>query len=324
MCTAAVYKTKDHYFGRNLDLEFTYREEVVVTPRNHAFRLRCMGDMNTHYAMIGMAMVVDDYPLYYEATNEKGLSVAGLNFVGNAVYFPPQEGKDNITPFEFIPWILGRCENIAQAKELLGRLNMTDIRFSEQYPLSTLHWMIADRDDCIVVESVAEGLKVYENPVGVLTNNPPFPLQLFNLNNYRALSHSTPQDTFAPGLSLERYSNGMGGMGLPGDLSSMSRFVRAAFVKMNSFSGESESESVSQFFHILGSVAQRRGCVHIHDGKFEITQYSCCCNTDKGIYYYTTYENSQISCIDMHKEDLDGSALSRFALVRGQQFFCQN
>ncbi|MDO4739152.1 MAG: choloylglycine hydrolase [Eubacteriales bacterium] len=324
MCTAATYQTKDHYFGRNLDLEYSYHEEVTVTPRNYPFRFRCMGDMPSHYAMIGMATVIDDYPLYYEATNEKGLSVAGLNFVGNTVYFPPEEGKENLAQFELIPYLLGRCADLAQARELLGRINMTDIRFSEQFPPSSLHWLISDRSGSIVAESVAEGLKVYENPVGVLTNNPPFPMQLFNLNNYRALSPSTPQDTFAPGVSLQRYSNGMGGMGLPGDFSSMSRFVRAAFVKLNSLSGEGESESVSQFFHILGSVAQYRGSVHIHDGKFEITEYSCCCNTDKGLYYYTTYENSRISCVDMHKEDLDGRALSRFPLVRGQQFLFQN
>lgn len=324
MCTAVTYKTKDHYFGRNLDLEYSYHEEVTVTPRNYPFRFRRMGEMKQHYALIGMATVVDEYPLYYEATNEKGLSIAGLNFVKNAVYFPEQEGMDNIAPFEFIPWILGQCDTLAQVKEMLSRLNMTSIHFSEQLPLSTLHWMISDRDSSITVESVADGLKVYDNPVGVLTNNPPFPMQLFNLNNYRVLSHSTPENTFAPGLDLDRYSNGMGAMGLPGDLSSMSRFVRASFTKMNSFSGEGESESVSQFFHILGSVAQQRGCVQIRDGKFEITEYSCCCNTDKGIYYYTTYENSRISCVDMHRENLDGDKLSRFALVRGQQFFFQN
>lgn len=324
MCTAATYKTKDHYFGRNLDLEYSYQEEVTVTPRRYPFCFRKMGEMPSHYAMIGMATVVDDYPLYYEATNEKGLSSAGLNFPKNAVYFPEQPGKDNITPFEFIPWILGQCANLAQTREKLARLNMTQIHFSQQFPLSPLHWMISDREGSIVVESTKEGLQVYDNPVGVLTNNPPFALQLFNLNNYMALSHNAPENYFAPQLDLERYSIGMGAMGLPGDLSSMSRFVKAAFTRLHSFSGESESESVSQFFHILASVEQQRGCVHVHDGKFEITVYSSCCNTDKGIYYYTTYENSCISCVDMHRENLDEQSLARFPLIKSQQFFRQN
>ena len=280
--------------------------------------------MNSHYAMIGMAAVVDDYPLCYEATNEKGFSAAGLNFVGNAVYFPPEEGKDNITPFECIPWLLGQCASLSEAREKLKNLNFAKIDFSEKLPLSQLHWLVADKTGSVVVESTENALQVCENPVGVLTNNPPFDMQPFNLNNCRVLSDRTPENHFAPDIALDRYSNGMGGMGLPGDYSSMSRFVRAAFVKMHSLCGEDEQSSVSQFFHILASVAYHRGCVLIHEGQYEITQYSCCCNTDKGLYYYTTYENSRVTCVDMHKTDLDNSTLSRYDLVKDAQFLMQN
>ncbi len=127
-------------------------------------------------------------------------------------------------------------------------------------PLAELHWLIADRDESITVESVKEGIRVYDNPVGVLTNNPPFNEQLFQLNNYMHLSARDPQNLFAAGLPLHTYGRGMGALGLAGDLSSQSRFVRAAFVKMNSVSGNTETESVSQFFHILGAVDQQRGC----------------------------------------------------------------
>lgn len=324
MCTAATYRTKDHYFGRNLDLEFSYSETVTITPRNYPFRFRKMGTLDRHYAMIGMAFVVEDCPLYYDATNEKGLSMAGLNFPGNAYYPPVAEGKDNVPPFEFIPWILCQCATVAEARVLLERINLADICFSEELPLSTLHWIISDREESITVESVKEGLKVYDNPVGILTNNPPFDFQMHNLVNYMALSTEPPENTFAPGLDLKPYSRGMGGMGLPGDLSSASRFVKAAFTKLNSLSGDSESESISQFFHILGSVAQQRGCVHMGEGKYEITIYSSCCNTDKGIYYYTTYENSQITAVDMHREDLDGEKLVNYPLIKGQQIRMQN
>ena len=113
-------------------------------------------------------------------------------------------------------------------------------------------------------------------------------------------------------------------MGRPGDLSSASRFVRAAFTKLHAHAGESESESISQFFHILGSVAQQRGCVRLEDGSYEFTIYSSCCNTCKGIYYYTTYENSQITAVDMHREDLDGSTLISYPLILDQQILAQN
>ena len=324
MCTAITYRTADHYFGRNLDLSYSYHETVTVTPRSYPFAFRKAGPLRRHYALIGMAFVAEGYPLYYDAVNEKGLGMAGLNFPGNADYKEEKDGCDNITPFEFIPWILGQCANLAEARKLLERINLVNIHFSEKLPLAPLHWMITDREGCLVVESVKEGLRIYENPVGVLTNNPPFDYQLFNLNNYMQLSKEPPVNRFADGLALAPYCLGMGAMGLPGDLSSASRFVKAAFTRLNSVSGPSESESVSQFFHILDSVSQQRGCVHIQGNEYEITVYSSCCNTDKGIYYYKTYDNSQISAVDMHRENLEGDAVIAYPLVEGQQIHFQN
>ena len=324
MCTAATYRTRDHYFGRNLDLEYSYHETVTVTPRNYPFHFRRAGTLNTHYAMIGMATVVDDYPLYYEATNEAGLSMAGLNFVGFAAYYPEQPGKDNISPFEFIPWILGQCKNIEEALVLLDRINLADIPFSQEFPLSYLHWMISDRDRSITVEAMAGGMKIHDNPVGVLTNNPPFDYHMLHLADYMNVTKHPATNRFSDKLELNPYSRGLGTMGIPGDLSSASRFVKVAFTKLNSLSGDSESASVSQFFHILGSVAQQRGLVRIRDEHYEFTYYSSCCNTDKGIYYYTTYENSQISAVDMHRCDLEGTNLFAYPLITGQQIHMQN
>ena len=322
MCTAATYQTKDFYFGRTLDYESSYGEEVTVTPRNFPFRFPGGGER--HYAMIGMAHVADGYPLYYEAVNEKGLGMAGLNFVGNAVYHQPAPDKDNVPTYDFIPWILGRCATVGEAKIALERLILTAEPFSPMLPASQLHWIIADRDGCIVAESVKDGLRVYDNPAGVLTNNPPFDRQLFNLNNYMALSPSQPKNNFSDKLDLTCYSRGMGGLGLPGDLSSQSRFVRVAFVRLNSRSGDGEEESVSQFFHILGSVDQQRGCCEVKPGAYEYTIYTSCCNADKGIYYYTTYGNHQITAVDMRRAPLDGAGLVRYPLVTGEQIRFMN
>ncbi len=324
MCTAITYTTNNHYFGRNLDLEYSYKETVTITPRNYEFKFRQVENISNHYAIIGMAYVTDNYPLYYDAINEKGLGMAGLNFPGNADYKEIEKGKDNIAPFEFIPYILAQCSNIEETKKLLEKINIAKINFSDELPVSPLHWIIADKEKSITVESVKDGLKVYDNPVGVLTNNPTFDIQLFNLNNYMSLSTEQPINNFSEKLNLETYSRGMGAIGLPGDLSSASRFVKATFTKMNSKSGNSESESISQFFHILESVYQQRGCVHMGKGEYEITIYTSCCNMDKGIYYYTTYENSQITAIDMYKENLDGRELINYNLIKGQQIYMQN
>lgn len=324
MCTAISFKTKDHYFGRNLDLEFSYGGEVTVMPRNYEFPYRRVKTPQRQYAIIGMAKIVAGVPLFFDGTNEEGLSMAALNFPGNAVYYPEEAEKENVTPFELIPWILGQCATVREAKNVLGRINLVAIPFSTEYPLSPLHWMISDRDESIVVESLKEGLQIYDNPVGVLTNNPPFPMQLFGLNDYMGLSAEPAENCFAPKLPLYAYSRGMGGAGLPGDLSSKSRFVRGVFTKYNSVCGESESESLSQFFHILGAVEQQRGCVRPETGGYEITVYSSCCNTDKGIYYYTTYENRQITGVDLHQEDLDGRCVIGYPRVKGQQIRMQN
>ena len=327
MCTAITYTTKDHYFGRNLDLQFSYDETVTITPRNYVFNFRKMGALVNHYAIIGMAYVADDYPLYYDATNEKGLSIAGLNFPENADYKPYAKGKDNITPFELILWILGQCATVSEAETLLKCINLLKENFSDKRTLSPLHWIIADKERSITLESVKEGIKIYDNPVGVLTNNPTFELQIFNLNNYMHLSKDQPQNTFAgsnANLKLDLYSNGMGGLGLPGDTSSMSRFVKATFVKLNSVSGDSEAESVSQFFHILKSVEMQNGIVHMGKDLYEKTIYSSCCNVDKGIYYYTTYENSQVCAVDMHKVDLDGKNLVSYPLNKALAVEYQN
>ncbi|MGN0612763.1 MAG: choloylglycine hydrolase [Porcipelethomonas sp.] len=324
MCTAVTYKTNDFYFGRTLDYEFSYGEAVTIVPRNYPLSFRSLGTMNSHYSMIGMACADIDYPLFYDAVNEKGLGMAGLNFVGNAFYRDECSGKDNAASFEIILWVLCQCATVDEAETLLKNINITNTVFSDQLPPAQLHWIIADSSRAVTVESTKDGISVYDNPVGVLTNNPPFDEQMFQLNNYMYLSPKSPENHFSKKLPLKCYSRGMGALGLPGDLSSQSRFIRAAFVRMNSVSGNSENESVSQFFHILGSVDQQRGCCDVGEGEYEITLYTCCCNATRGIYYYTTYDNHQITAVDLNHEDLSGRQLIKYPLIRGEQIRMQN
>lgn len=324
MCTAATYKTKDFYFGRTLDFDFSYGDEIAITPRNYPFIFKHTAPIESHYAIIGMAHIADGYPLYYDAINEKGLGIAGLNFVGNAVYAHPVDDKLNIAQFELIPWILTQCSSVDEAQTLLTKTNLVGTPFNDRLPTAQLHWIISDKDKAITVESVASGLKVYDNPIGVLTNNPPFEWHMQRLNDFAYLSPKQPKNNFSDKLEFNMYSRGMGAKGLPGDLSSSSRFIRVAFTKMNSLSGSSEQESVSQFFHILGSVDQQRGCCEVSDGKYEITIYTSCCNATKGIYYYTTYDNHQISAVDMFREDLWSNELIRYPVLTEENINWQN
>lgn len=305
MCTAISFLSKDHYFGRTLDLEYSYDETITITPRNFPLHFRYKNPLTHHYAFFGAAYVQNQYPLYYEATNEKGLSMAGLHFPEYADYKPMHLLKDNITPFEFIPWILGQCQTVDEARPLLDRINIWENNFSKDLPLTPLHWMLSDARYSIVIESTKIGLQIYDNPYSVMTNAPTFDNHLKNLQKSNHTFLSAPPK-------------------IPGDWSSESRFIRAVHVLRNSFHPSSECERVSHFFHILSSVEQPKGHNPNGENLYKYTIYSSCCNTSKGIYYYKTYDNHQITAIDMTKENLDSNYLISYPLIKDCYIRIQN
>lgn len=318
MCTCITFKTKDFYFGRNLDLEYRFGEKIVVTPQNYEFFLRNKTKMKTKYAIIGMATVVDNYPLYADATNEKGLCMAGLYFPGNAVYYKEKEGYMNIASFELIPWCLGNFASIRELKQKLEKINITDQAFSEELPVTDLHWMVSDEKESIVLEQTKDGLKIYHNPYGVLTNNPTFDYHDMNMNNYMHISAQQPTNAFSKQIPLQSYGQGMGMIGLPGDVTPTARFVRAAFYKFNSITDEDEESSISQFFHILDSVSMIKGSVITKENKYDMTTYSSCINASKGIYYFKTYYNNQIQAVTLKKSNIHGDRLDIYELPEKQ------
>ncbi len=324
MCTAITYKTDNFYFGRNLDLGYSYGEGVVITPRNYPFKFKHLKEAKTHEAIIGMGIIVNDYPLYFDGVNESGVAMAGLNFPYSYHAFEVQSDKDNIPSFELIPYILSKAKSVKEAKALLSNAIITTESFSEKLKASPLHWIIADKFSSITAETTIDGLKIYDNAVGVLTNEPAFPLQMFNLNNYRHITPNDPENTFLKDIDMPIYCKGMGGIGLPGDMSSMSRFVKATFIKANATVGKDEKESVNQFMHILGAVFQVKGSVVYDDNEYEITLYSSCMNTTKGIYYYKTYANSRINSVSMYNENLDSNILYFYPLRQDEDIFEQN
>lgn len=324
MCTAISFHPGNHYFGRTLDLEHSYNESITITPRRFPLPFHHLATLCTHHAIIGTAYVQNNYPLYYDAMNEVGLCMAGLRFPLHCTYSGVAAGKENVASFELIPCVLGRCRTVFEAKSLLKTLHITDTPFSDILPSTPLHWIIADGSNAITVEQTAEGLCVYDNPAGVLTNEPPFPMQLLRLSEFMQLSANPPENHLAPHVEISPYSRGMGAMGLPGDSSSASRFVRAAFHKAHSLCSDTEEECVAQFFHILQSVAQLRGCVVVEDGKLERTVYSSCYSAKNTIYYYTTYENSAVTAVDMRLENLDSEKTISYPMLRKPRIFQQN
>ncbi len=320
MCTAVTVRRKFPVFGRTLDYECSFGEEVVLTPRNYALSFRNGTALPEHFSILGMAHIENGYPLYYDGVNEQGLAMAGLNFVKSASYGETRWNKDNVTQFEMILWILAQCASVREARALLGRMNVTGEVFSPKLPVARLHWLLADRDESVVVEPLREGLRVYEAPLGVLTNEPPFEQQRRNLCRYQLLTAAEPENRAFPGALPEPDSRGMGAVGLPGDLSSGSRFVRAAFTAVNALPGDSEEEAVTQLFHILETVSQTKGCCRLKNNEMDRTIYTGCCSLQTGTYFYTTYENRQITAVKMDGKNLDGQNLISYPLIIGQQF----
>lgn len=298
MCTAVNTK---NFFGRNLDYEKNFGQEIVVSPRNFEFDFRHNKKSTSHPLIIGMAKVIDGVPLYFDAMNEYGLAVAGLNFEDNAVYNKKSDEKINISSFEFISYILTNAESVSGVRKILANANITDDTFDSCTPYSPLHWIISDSSESITAESVKEGLKVYDNKIGVLTNNPEFPFHLSYVTMFSNVSSKPLHSDFKP------FSRGMSGIGLPGDMSSPSRFVRASFIKQNSL-----SDSLSQFFHMLSSVEQIEGAVEVREGKLEKTLYSSAIERKTLTYYYTTYSNRRINAVTAKSPD--SNALERYKL----------
>lgn len=319
MCTAVSFVDGGLFFGRSLDHTESYDEAVVIAPRHFPLPFRMGKAQASHYAIMGIGCVRDGYPLYYDAVNEAGLAVAGLNFTQSACYGAPEPGCDNVAQFELIPWILGQCGSVAQAKTLLAHTRLVKLDFSPQLGAARLHWLLADSRETVVAEWMADGLHLYSAPEGVLTNEPPFPQQRFHLRDYLGLSVENPENTFAPQLPLRPYSRGQGAMGLPGDLSSQSRFVRAAFVRAHAMAGQEELGQIHRFFRIMDTVQMPLGTCRTETGAWEYTVYTSCYDAAGGICYYTTAQSRRLTAVRLHREKLDGETLMGYPLCSRDQ-----
>ncbi len=317
MCTAI---SLPNFFGRNLDNEFSFEESVAITPRNYILSFRREKPIENHLAFIGTAYLKDGYPLYYDGTNEKGLSVAGLSFYEAEYSKNECEGKYNISPFELIPFILSRCEDVKAARSLFEKTNLIAINYSDDLPLTPLHFIISDGNSSFVAEPKNGEISLFDNPFGVLTNSPEFPFHEFALSLYTNLSNEPRTQIFPKEKAFTPYSKGLGALGLPGDYSSLSRFVKAVFLK--NFSPEKEL-SVTHFFRLLDNVSMPSGAVKTEKG-FEKTIYTSCCDTKEGIYYYKTCFGSRITAVNMYNESLDSRSVISYPFRNEEDIFFEN
>lgn len=281
MCTSVALIKNNVFFGRNMDIDCSFGECGVNTPRNFPLAFKKTEIREKHYAFIGTAAVENNFPLYAEAMNENGLYIAALKFSGYAVYNTAEtKGKINLAPYEIIPYILSECRNLSEAKAVINQTEIISIPFKNNLQLSPLHWQIADKNGSLTLEKTAEGMKLYENPSNILTNNPPFPFHLQNREHFLYLSPENPVHSHGGIL-------GLGTSGMCGGFTPAERFIRADYLLKNT---PEDIADISHLFHILDSTAIPKGAVLTDDRKFHFTSYSCCFDPEKLLYYYRTYE----------------------------------
>lgn len=302
-------------FGRNMDLFYDFGERVIITPRSYPLPYLEDEKKSAHYAMIGMGTLEDGYdcPLYADAMNECGLCMAGLDFPGNAVYREDTpQGEVGVAPYELIPLVLGSCRSVDDAVDLAENVMLVDRAVSPRVGTTPLHWMLADVERTVVLEPMAEGLRIYDDPLDVLTNAPPFDFHLQNVKQYAALDSRYKiggDELFAP------FSYGFGALGLPGDASSASRFVRAEFMLRHCGGGCTDEYSrVMQCMDILSSVAMVKGSVLTPDGRADMTVYSACMMPRSGRYYFRLHSDCRLAYAELTRADAEGSELKELAL----------
>lgn len=313
MCTGVRFSDDkgNMYFGRNLDWSCGYGQKVVVTPRGYKYKSAFLGELKPHHgAIIGMAIVEENVPLYFDCANEEGLAIAGLNFPGYAAYAPvPVEGKTNIAAYEFPLWVVMHFSTVDDVERALSDAAIVAKPINDKYPVSQLHFIIGDSKRSIVVEYTKNGMEIHHNDVDVLTNQPGYGWHLENLRNYLNLNPEMPSEVDWRNAKFTAFGSGSLMRGIPGDYYSPSRFVRVAYLNTHYPVKTGEADNVSRLFHTLTGVAMIDGAAEMANGDYEITVYTGGYSSATKTYYYNTYENPAIQSVALESYDLTSEAL---------------
>lgn len=313
-CTGIMLKSKDGatVAARTIEwAESVMNTMYVVVPRNQELQSLTPSGMDgmkfkTKYGFVGLA--VEQKEFMVEGLNEKGLS-AGLFYFPNYGEYQPYDAaqKDRcLADFQLVSYVLGECSTVDEVKKALAKVRVIGI----DPRASTVHWRFTEASGRqIVLEIVNQEMHFYDNPLGVLTNSPGIEWHWTNLNNYVNLQPGTlPEHNFGP-VEGKSFGHGSGLLGLPGDFTPPSRFVRAAFFQITAAQQPSAQESVFQAFHILNNFDIPTGTEHPW-GKSpadvpSATQFTVASDTHNRMIYYRTMYNSNIRSIDLKAIDFD-------------------
>lgn len=313
MCTGVRFSDDKGgmYFGRNLDWSVPYGQKVVITPRGYKYNSAFLGEMGMNQgAVIGMAIIEENVPLYFDCANENGLAIAGLNFPGYAKYANTVvDGKTNVAAYEFPFWVVANFATVDDVEKALKDVVIVAKPINDKYPVSMLHWIIGDAKRSIVVEYTDKGMEIFQNDVDILTNQPGYAWHQENLRNYMNLFSQMPKEVRWGKAKMTAFGSGSLMRGIPGDYYSPSRFVRVAYLNTHYPVKSTEEENISRLFHTLAGVAMIDGAAAMADDAYEKTIYTGGYSTNTKTYYYNTYDDPAIKKVAMSDNNLDSADL---------------
>ncbi len=290
MCTALTLASPSFLFGRNLDLVGNFGERGLFVSPKYPLRFSSGEIMNEHPSMLGIGARGGDFPLFAEAISSAGLAVAGLNYPGLACFSP----KGQVAQYEFIAYVLAHYKKAEEAASAIKGMLINDHPFAPKMGPAPLHYLVSDAHSSFVIEQEKDGMHVYPNPYGILTNSPGFCIQKANLDGFSQLRNSYVKGPYA-GL-------GYGAVGLPGDNSPLSRFVRLNFYKKHLVDFQTLDMELVAFFHLLSSVRVVEGSTLDENGQAEETIYSSCYEVEDMRLFVQTKDSLSVKEITFDKE----------------------
>ncbi len=325
-CSAVSWETEDgkHLWGRNFDFnKIAADSKITYVPKDTEFYTLGCGledtlDTNTRqvsrYAALGMGtMILQSTPALYEGINEKGLAGGQLYYREFAVYPEEKdEGRLSVQPPFLVTYLLAVCAAVEDVvKELRKKIQLLGMPLLGTVP--SIHWTFSDRTgESIVIEPDKDGLKIYRNTIGIMTNSPGYEWHRLNLLNYSHIRNLDYEDFELNGEYFSQCFSGSGAAGIPGDWSSPSRFVRLAFLKDFCMKGKNEEEGVTNLFHIFASAAFPMGMVKVTDTgasteldrevlPYDYTVYTSLMCLESLKFYWISYRNMRVQYVDLRK-----------------------
>ena len=328
MCTSLTYQTTtgDQFLARTMDFAFELGGRPVAVQRGHHFvSVTNSTGFDAPYSFVGTGRNLNGY-VFVDGVNEHGVSAAALYFAGQAHYADAAvDGMVNLAPPELIMWVLGNVKSVAELGDRLSELNITEAAAPLLNIVVPLHWIISDQSGTTyVLEQEDDGMHFIKNPVGVMTNTPDFNWHLKNLSNYVQLQPTPHPDRQYGDLNVSAFGPGTGALGMPGDYTSVSRFVRTVFMREHTDAVATDAEAINALSHMLNSVEIPKGVKIKADGSTDYTQYRAYMSMNEPAFYMQPYADQSITRVALTDDLMNADQPTEFALKTTQQFVNAN